>query len=215
MKTLFAKSQTNDKQLNHKSGEIKNGARQFQSEMKKPENAENKPGIFTRFVNWVKSIFSKKTEPNLESGATSEGKSTSWENLHDKAKGLTAEQVINDVPEEEYKSLIKPGIYETAMNDLGDLLAKRQAKLADLEKRYEKTTNDIARMQKLQDENNERIYAVVEPMIREMIQLSGQMAKNSGAEVPDYSTIMLVITRITEMSKDKAARKTFYPSSTG
>ncbi len=71
MPTLFAKKKNNDKQLDHKSADITKKAEQVQNEMKKPENAKNSPGIFTKFVNWVKSVFSK--EPNLEPGATAEG----------------------------------------------------------------------------------------------------------------------------------------------
>ena len=73
MDTLTAKVQKSDKKPDHRADEIKKNARQIEEEIKKPENAENAPGLFMKFVNWLKSLFSKKNEPNLESSATLNG----------------------------------------------------------------------------------------------------------------------------------------------
>lgn len=97
MPTLFAKK--NNKQLDHKSADITKKAEQVQNEMKKPENAENSPGIFTKFVNWVKSVFSK--EPNLEPGATAEGNvnaQTAQANQNDVRDTLSPEKTGTGVP---------------------------------------------------------------------------------------------------------------------
>ena len=112
-------------------------------------------------------------------------KTKSWENIHDQAEDLTAEQTVNDVPEAEYRSQIKPGVYTTAMNELDSMLKKRQEELRKAEADAadsEKKVNDLEeRLKKMDTDGMAEIHELAKDDAR--IQL--KLIKTKGETISD------------------------------
>lgn len=104
----------------------------------------DRPGVFHRFVNWVKSIFTTKSKPNLEQGATAQGNMTATLRA-DVNDTLSPEVTGEGIPSPETDSTDAP---ETIINTEPGLYENTDTETAGLEDTPEPndiTNEEIAR----------------------------------------------------------------------